>query len=235
MFIYHTKVSASQIGPDGFQTLFSLVQTMQDASQFSFDGESPMGDYLRENEMTYMLVSRQVDIMRYPAYGEALELSTGIYESKPVMGFRATEMRDNNGELLAQSWSAGAVVSLRTGKLARIPREIIETMNLVPKTDMDFQGRRIDPPETEPIKQSTIIARPSDIDYNQHVNNVQYIRMACDCLPLDYKPKRLRIEYKAQAKLGDTLYPFVFEPVDDIRCIQLMGEDSKPFVNVEFS
>ena len=235
MFIYHTKVSASQVGSDGFQTLFSLIQTMQDASQFSFDAETQMGDYFRDNNMTYMLVSRQVDIKRYPAYGEELEMRTGIYESKPVMGHRATEMRGSNGELLAQSWSAGAVVSLLTGKLARIPKEIIETMNIVPKIDMDYQGRRIDLPETEATVQTALLARPSDIDYNHHVNNVQYIRMACEYLPLDYKPKRLRIEYKAQAKLGDTILPLVYEPADGIRCMQLMGANNMPYVNVEFS
>ena len=51
----------------------------------------------------------------------------------------------------------------------------------------------------------------ADIDYNRHVNNANYIRMAMELLPEDFIIKGLRVEYRVAAKLGDSLTPTLFE------------------------
>ena len=51
----------------------------------------------------------------------------------------------------------------------------------------------------------------ADIDYNRHVNNANYVRMAMELLPEDFEVKGLRVEYRVAAKLGDVLVPTVFE------------------------
>ena len=50
----------------------------------------------------------------------------------------------------------------------------------------------------------------ADIDYNRHVNNANYIRMALELLPEDFKVKGLRVEYRVAARLGDVLLPSVY-------------------------
>ena len=57
----------------------------------------------------------------------------------------------------------------------------------------------------EPIK----VLR-ADIDYNKHMNNANYVRMAMELLPDDFEVKGLRVEYRVAAKLGDTLIPTIY-------------------------
>ena len=49
------------------------------------------------------------------------------------------------------------------------------------------------------------------LEFNRHVNNANYIRMAMELLPEDFVVKGLRVEYRVAAKLGDSLTPTLFE------------------------
>lgn len=51
----------------------------------------------------------------------------------------------------------------------------------------------------------------ADIDYNKHLNNANYIRMAMELLPEDFVVKGLRVEYRVAAKLGDMLIPTIYD------------------------
>ena len=51
----------------------------------------------------------------------------------------------------------------------------------------------------------------ADIDYNKHVNNANYVRMAMELLPEGFMVHGLRVEYRVAAKLGDVLIPTIYE------------------------
>ena len=51
----------------------------------------------------------------------------------------------------------------------------------------------------------------ADIDYNKHVNNANYVRMAMELLPENFKIQGLRVEYRVAAKLGDVPIPTVYK------------------------
>ena len=63
----------------------------------------------------------------------------------------------------------------------------------------------------EPIK----VLR-ADIDYNKHLNNANYVRMAMELLPEDFVVSGLRVEYRVAAKLGDCLTPTIYKIADGI-------------------
>ncbi len=60
------------------------------------------------------------------------------------------------------------------------------------------------------VRHSNLVLR-ADIDYNKHLNNANYIRMAMELLPEDFEVKGLRVEYRVPAKLGDQLIPTLFQ------------------------
>ena len=76
---------------------------------------------------------------------------------------------------------------------------------------MNYKDRRIILPKEGGKAFAPIQIMRADIDYNRHVNNANYIRMAMELLPEDYIIKDLRVEYRVAAKLGDVLIPTVFE------------------------
>ena len=72
------------------------------------------------------------------------------------------------------------------------------------------------------------------IDTNHHVNNVQYIVMAQEYLPEGYQTSGLRVEYKKQAVLHDTIVPLVYAENGRV-VVSLCDTEEKPYAVVEFT
>ena len=71
------------------------------------------------------------------------------------------------------------------------------------------------------------------IDTNEHVNNCQYIQMALEVMPECGHVKKIRVEYKKSAVLGDWIYPRV--AIDEERkTVELCTADGAPYAVVEF-
>ena len=49
--------------------------------------------------------------------------------------------------------------------------------------------------------------RKYHIDTNEHVNNCQYVQMALEALREELLVRKVRVEYKRSAVLGDMIYP----------------------------
>jgi acyl-ACP thioesterase len=66
----------------------------------------------------------------------------------------------------------------------------------------------------------------ADIDYNRHLNNANYIRMAMELLPENFEVRGLRVEYRVPARLSDLLSPTLFVIDDDTIIVSLdRGEE----------
>ena len=100
-------------------------------------------------------------------------------------------------------------------------------MNLEPQKEMNYRDRRIILPKQggdilEPVK----VLR-ADIDYNKHMNNANYVRIAMELLPESMAVRGMRVEYRVAAKLGDILTPTMYQ-IDDgfIVSLSVNGEVS---------
>ena len=70
----------------------------------------------------------------------------------------------------------------------------------------------------------------ADIDYNKHMNNANYVRVAMELLPEDFTVRGLRVEYRLAAKLGDVLIPTVFQTEGGIIVSLSIGNDVSAIV-----
>ena len=81
-------------------------------------------------------------------------------------------------------------------------------------------------------KESFLIVK-HHIDTNHHVNNGQYVQMAMEFLPDDFRISQMRAEYKKAALLGDMVVPYI--NIEEKKCIVLLcDETQKPYAVVEF-
>lgn len=175
------------------------------------DSEPDVKQYFTKQNMAQLLATRQVEILRVPEYKENLTVTTSVYGMKPMFGFRNTFIYDSEGKPCYRTWSMGAFVDKAAGKLKRVDDATIASLTLEPQLEMNYKDRRIILPrevgETlEPIK----VLR-ADIDYNKHVNNANYVRMAMELIPENFKVQGLRVEYRVAAKLGDVLIPTIYK------------------------
>lgn len=144
---------------------------------------------------------------------------------KPMFGFRNTFIYDAEGRPCYKTWSMGAFVDKQAGKLKRVDDATIASMNLEPQLEMNYKDRRIMLPKTEGEVLDSIKVLRADIDYNKHLNNANYVRMAMELLPDDFVVSGLRVEYRVAAKLGDKLIPTIYKH-DNVIIVSLsIGED----------
>ena len=214
MYSLNYKVTTSTCDSEGKLKLFSALQMMQDCSEMWIDSEPQVKEYFARENMAQLLASRQVEVMRVPNFKEELTVTTSVYGMKPMFGFRNTFIYDADGRPCYRTWSMGAFVDKATGKLKRVDDAVANTLLIEPQLEMNYRDRRIILPKGGGEAFAPIKVMRADIDYNRHVNNANYIRMAMELLPEDFEIKELRVEYRVAAKLGDTLTPTVYR-IDD--------------------
>jgi acyl-ACP thioesterase len=127
----------------------------------------------------------------------------------------------------------GAFVDKVAGKLKRVDDATIASMTLEPKLEMNYKDRRIILPKIDGEVQEPIRVLRADIDYNKHLNNANYVRMAMELLPENFVVNGLRVEYRVAAKLGEMLVPTIYRH-DNVIIISLsISEDISAII--EFS
>ncbi len=233
MFTTHEIVTTSKTGEDGKLKLFSAFQLMQDCSELWFESEPQFQAYMRNNNITQLLYSRQVDIIRVPSYKERLTVRTSVYECNGYYGYRNTIIFDEAGLPCYATWSTGVCVNHATGRLSKMEADMVEGMTIDPKYDMEYLDRRIVVPKVEALSSEAVPVMRNDIDYNRHMNNAHYIRLACEYLPEDFTPRRVRVEYKKPAKLGDLIYPQLIR--QDNKLFLLMNSIDSTYAVIEFT
>ena len=216
MYSLKYKVTTSTCNSEGRLKLFSALQMMQDCSEMWIDSEPGVKQYFTEQNMAQLLATRQVEIVRVPEYKEELTVTTSVYGMKPMFGFRNTFIYDAQGKPCYKTWSMGAFVDKTVGKLKRVDDATIQSMTLDPKLDMNYKDRRIILPKNSGEVLEPIKVLRADIDYNKHMNNANYVRMAMELLPENFVISGLRVEYRVAAKLGDMLKPTIFKSADGI-------------------
>ena len=226
MYSLNFKVTTSTCDSEGRLKLYSALQMMQDCSEMWIDSEPGVKQYFAEQNMAQLLATRQVEIVRVPEYKEALTVTTSVYEMKPMFGFRNTFIYDAKDNPCYKTWSMGAFVDKSTGKLKRVNEETIASMTLEPQLEMNYKDRRIILPKTEGEVLEPIKVLRADIDYNRHMNNANYVRMAMELLPEDFTICGLRVEYRIAAKLGDHLTPTLFQTDDGILVALSIGSEA---------
>ncbi len=240
MYKIQTRVWPGSTAEDGRLSLRAAVNMMQNCSQMWLGAEPTLRKYLDDNNATMVLASRQLDVVRLPQCGEFLEVITSIYGCNKLLGYRNTNIYDAEGKPCVTCWCIGAFVSRVDGKSIRLSQEVLDSLTYDPQLEMEYLKKKIRVPAEGAVEYPHIAVLRSDIDFNKHVNNAQYVRMACDLLPIERDYNRIRIEYRLPARYGDEIVPIVAQNrSDDGKAektfVALNNLEGKPYAVLEFS
>lgn len=236
MYEMKSRIACSHCDADGRLKLTSAIDFMQDCSQLWLESEPLLEQFFKDRNTAQFLVSRQLDVRRFPIYGEQLTARTWVYECRGFYGFRNTVLYDADDRPCMESYTVGAFVHLETGRLTRLPKEVIASVTIEPRHEMEYLDKKIDwQPVNASETFSPIPVSAADIDFNRHMNNAKYIQAALAFLPEELPVKRLRVEYITPAKRGDRMIPKLSK-IDDARyCIALDSDGGKPYTVMEFT
>ena len=233
MYSLKYKVTTSCCDSEGRLKLYSALQMMQDCSEMWIESEPEVKRCFAEQNMAQLLASRQVEVSRVPRYKEELTVTTSVYEVKPIFGFRNTFIYDAEGKPCYRTWSMGAFVDKGTGRLKRVDAATVAAVRIEPQQEMDYRDRRIMLPKDGGEVLEPVRVLRADIDYNRHMNNANYVRVAMELLPEDFVVNGLRVEYRVAAKPGDKLVPTIYKH-DDVIIVSL-SIDKDVSAIIEFS
>lgn len=149
-------------------------------------------------------------------------------------GYRNFIMEKDNKEVLAVANSIWVYVDTETGRPTKIPKDypITSGYGMSPAYPMDKVERKVELPDNFDIYPSFKVNK-SNIDSYNHVNNGQYIKLAEEYLPDNFIVNTMRVEYRAQAVLGNSIVPMIFHQ-DEIMIVVLADENQKPYAIIEF-
>lgn len=232
MYQYEGRIRYSQLDNQGSLSLPALLDYFQDCSIFHSEALGVGVEYLKEKQLIWALSAWQIVIKRYPGLCEKVTVGTAPYDFKGFVGYRNFWLTDEAGEQLAVANSIWSLIGTKDGKPTRPSQEMLEKYELSPRLDMEYADRRIRF-EGEGVLQEKLTVMPHHLDTNMHVNNGQYVRIAMDYLPKDFKIGQLRAEYKMQAVLGTEMYPTVFMQ-EDKAGVSLRNDAGAVYCNVEF-
>lgn len=233
MYKFNSRIRYSEVDREGKLALESLLAYFQDCCTFHSEDVGVGLNYLNERHMVWVLSAWQIVVERYPGMGEKVVVATAPYEFKGFMGYRNFLMETEDGERLAYANTMWTLMDLENMKPMKATQEQLEAYVLEERLDMEYAPRKIVLPKTEGVEQEPIEIKSYHLDTNQHVNNGQYVRMAMEYLPEGYGIAQMRAEYKKQARLGDRIFPVLYQEVDKV-AVALNGEDRQSYCVIEF-
>ena len=141
-------------------------------------------------------------------------------------------METEDGERIAYANTYWTYINAENGLPVKLTERDTAGYEMEEKLDMDYAPRKIRLPG-ECRKEEPFTVQKHHLDTNHHVNNCQYVRMAMDYLPADFKIYQMRAEYKQQARLNDVICPA--RAVENNKTtILLNDQESEPYAVVEF-
>ena len=160
------------------------------------------------NGITWVIVEWNVKILRVPDYCEKVTVSTWSYCADNTRSVkRGALICDSQGNHLVEVLIKFMLIDRKTGLPLRITQEIIEKYKPEDKSVYDESNLGIvhEPKEFE--REIVLPLRRSDIDFNEHVHNLNYLDFALEALPEEiYKRddySNMRIIYRRAMKSSD--------------------------------
>lgn len=232
-YSFESRVRFSEIGENGCLTLPGILDYFQDCCTFESEKTGLGMEVLKSRKRAWMLSAWQVAVARYPKLGEHIKVTTIPYDFRGFMGMRNFILETETGERLAWANSYWSHINTETGLPEKLTPADTDPYELGEKLDMEYAPRKIALPK-ERETQEAFSVQKHHLDTNHHVNNCQYIRMAADYLPENFRVCQLRAEYKRQAVFGNVIVPEVFR-AENKETVVLNAEDNKPYAVVEFT
>ena len=231
-YSFSGRVRYSEIGENGLLTLPGVLNYFQDCSTFQSEEVGLGMEVLKEWKRFWVLSAWQVIVDRYPYLGEEITTSTWAYGFRSFLGMRNFCMETKCGERLAYANTYWTYINAENGLPVKLTERDTAAYGLEPKLDMDYAPRKIKLPG-EYEQQEAFAVQKHHLDTNHHVNNCQYVQMAMDYLPADFRIHQMRAEYKQQARLHDMICPA--RAVEDTKTTILLNDQkSEPYAIVEF-
>ncbi|WP_373494396.1 acyl-[acyl-carrier-protein] thioesterase [Aquiflexum sp.] len=201
------EVLSFQIDPQGRIRLSALADLMQEVAWKHADSRD-FGKALLEKGYVWVLSRFEIKIHQIPSWGDQIYVKTAGRGIDKLFALREFSITDDSGNEIAESMSSWLLVDVRTKRPQR-PGNILPPELFVSIDDSGLMPDKISLPQNLELIDS-IKVRPFDLDLNNHVNNVSYIRWVEDVsINLGFEINQILINYIAEARLDENIDMYI--------------------------
>jgi len=209
IWTYSFKISSYQVDRKGNLALYALAGMFQEAARehsrllkFSYEDMIKYG-------WIWVLYRLKTRIFRIPRWQENVLLKSWMVKRTRFISRRDFGILSESGERLTAAVSEWALLDINTRKPVLLDKIDSGEAPFIPEMMALKEGPgRISPIEN-PASLSRYTVKYSDIDVNDHMNNLQYIKMVLDTYPWEWMDTHfvntLEVHFKSEVKINEEL------------------------------
>ncbi|XP_041004711.1 palmitoyl-acyl carrier protein thioesterase, chloroplastic-like [Juglans microcarpa x Juglans regia] len=214
VFRQNFSIRSYEIGADRTASIETLMNHLQETALNHVKGAGLLGDgfgstpEMCKKNLIWVVTRMQVVVDRYPTWGDVVQVDTWVSQSGKNGMRRDWLLRDStSGETLTRASSVWVMMNKQTRRLSKIPPEVrgeIEPYftDTLPVVEEDSRKLQKLDDNTADFVRTGLSPRWSDLDVNQHVNNVKYIGWILESAPLpileSYELSSMTLEYRRE-------------------------------------
>lgn len=208
-------------------TLTALFHYLQDVMIENANSYGASSRFHHEKGLAWVLVDYDIDLFNMPKVFEDVTCGTLPYSFKKYYGYRKYEAKSDE-HLIAKGTGRFVLMDFKNKTIAMPTKELLDlfTDALKEPASLPLSKHRLI--EEEPEYMTHIEVKKSDIDLNNHMNNVKYLEHALDSLAglnIDLgSVSNVRITFKKECYLGDQLTLKVLKTKEKIQ-VQIYKEN----------
>lgn len=233
MYTYEMNAGYSVMDASLCMTVPAILDCFQDAAIFEAENGRITVEYLYNRHIAWLLSSWQIVIDRRPRLNERIKIATSPYDFRGFLGYRNFTLTGEEGTVIVRAASIWTLIDTEKLCPTRPTQEMQDGYELGPKLEMAYAPRKIVLLGSGEV-QERFKVRKYQIDSNQHMNNVEYVRLAMETLPEKAVIRELRAEYKKAAHFEDTMTAAVITQGDKHQVVWKDAEDGI-YAVVEFT
>lgn len=229
-FHYEKKfeVLSFQIDPQGQLRWGALGDLLQEIAWKHADSKD-FGQSLFDQGFHWVLSRMSILVRKLPAWGDVITVKTAGRGINKLFALREFLVEDSDGNPLVTAMSAWLLLDSGSKRPKR-PNQILPAELFPPQAEFELLPEKLVIPSTAHKSQGFLV-RPSDLDMNNHVNNVSYIRWIEDyCSFSGIQFKELEINYLAEALLNESVDICMAEEEDKRIILTGSIEDKSVFI-----
>ncbi|KAI3923608.1 hypothetical protein MKW98_011238 [Papaver atlanticum] len=247
------SIRSYEIGADRTASIETLMNHLQETALNHVRTAGLLGDgfgstpEMSRRNLLWVVSQMQVLVDRYPSWGDVVQVDTWVSACGKNCMRRNWLLRDSNtGETLTRATSKWVMMHKETRRLSKMPDEVraeIEPyfMDCDPILEEDSRKLPKLDDDTADFIQAGLTPRWSDLDVNQHVNNVKYIGWILESAPStileSHQLYSMTLEYRKEcgkdsvlksltSVSGDASAGSSFLDVGDVECSHMLRLES---------
>jgi len=220
-------------------SIVSLMQFFEDIALLQSEEREVGLKYYKENNIAWVLHQFEIRIKEYPKYKDKIILRTFPTSYLRFYAHRAFQIFDKNDDIIIDADSIWVFLDTVTKRPKTVTNDMYAAYCITPgKTELKKLSEVKQISEVNYEQQFTV--RRSDIDINNHVNNVTYMVWALETVPIETLNEKdielVRIAYKKEIKYGVTVkskVQIINEKEKTISLHSIVGNDDKDACLIE--